>query len=155
MKLHGPYRRRAIRCQGRWDHAGWKMKVYGIAYDDRAPRRTLVEGAKRTAADLLPQPAITSSRYGLGFLCAHQGRTADVAFVDWWEDEDELHHHMFVSEGGSEGRLRPARSDELSACSWDLAVIAFERDAWVRTILNGPRIPDPAGYLEARLNDDV
>ncbi len=155
MRLSGGYRERRIRCQGLWESDGWTMKVYGIAYDREEPQRTLVDAAKRAAASVLPQPATTSSRYGLGFVCAHQGRTVDVAFVDWWEDEDELHHHMFIWEPAPQHRLRPARPDELTACSWDLAVIAFERDAWVRTILKSARGAEPSAYLSAQLNADV
>ncbi len=155
MKLHGEYRPRPIRCQGLWEHDGWTMKVYGIDYSGGTPRSALVEAAKDRAAALLPVPATTSARYGLGFLCAHQGRTADVAFVSWWEHEDELHHHMFIGEPESRAGLRPAHADELTACTWDLALIAFERDAWVNLILQATGTPDSSAYLSAQLNADV
>ncbi len=155
IQVSAAYRARQIHCQGLWESDGWTMKVYGIAYDSAAPRKPLVDAAKRAAAAILPQPATTSSRYGLGFLCAHQGRTADIAFVDWWQDEDELHHHMFISDREATRDLRLAAPDELTACCWDLAVIGFERDAWVETILKNASGPDRAAYLATRLDGQV
>lgn len=155
MMLRAAYRPRAIRCQGVWQVGGWRMKVYGIAYGGASLRESLVQAAKRQAADVLPQPEITDSRYGVGFLGAHQGRNADVVFIDWWEAEDELHHHMFVFDAGTERGLRPARSGELSACCWDLAVISFERDAWVESILRRAGSPDLTAYLATQLNADL
>ena len=38
---------------------------------------------------------------------------------------------------------------------WELAVPAFERDAWVRTGLATPRGPDLDAYLARRLDADV
>jgi hypothetical protein len=159
MRLRAAYRPRPIRCQGVVELGGWRIKVYGIAYGGAAPRDSLVEAAKRQAAQMLPQPAITDSRYGVGFLGAHQGLTADVVFINWWEVEDELHHHMFVadpeSDTESETGLRPAQPHELTACIWDLAVLGFERDAWVESVLKRADGPDLDGYLSAQLNADV
>lgn len=109
---------------------GWRLKSTAITHADRTFSPRFAEAAAAAARAALPHPAVTPTRYGLGFLGVHRGRTADVAFVDWWEDEDELHHIMFVT--GAGGDLRPARPGELTACSWDLALIAFERDAWLR-----------------------
>jgi hypothetical protein len=152
IDLNGPYRPRAIRFLDLWQPAGWHIKVYGIALGAERPRDDMVRALEREATSLLPQPAQTPSRYGLGFACAHQGRTGDVAFIDWWEAEDELHHHMFV---WADGRLRRARDSELTACIWDLAVIGFERDAWVDAILRNPAGPDRDAYLAARMVRDV
>lgn len=154
MKLHGAYEPRPIRFQQLWEPNGWRIKLYGIAYASDTPDEKLVSAIKRAAQDVLPSPAVNDYRYGLGFVCAHQGRTVSVAFVDWWENEDELHHKMFVADEADLGEIRPARDDELTACSWDLAVISFERDAWVRHVLQPPQ-PDVDAYLRAHLNDDI
>ena len=41
------------------------------------------------------------------------------------------------------------------ACVWDLYIIAFERKAWIDTVLNNPEGPDLDAYLGRQLNDDV
>lgn len=150
MNLHGTYEPRRIVSQGIWEGGGWRLKRYGIAYGAEAPRRSLVDAVEVAAEEILPDPPLTGSRYGVGFLCAHQGRTCDVAFVDWWENEDELHHHMFIAEADT---LRPATPADLTACSWDLALLAFERDAWVSAILKNPSGPDLERYLATRMNE--
>jgi hypothetical protein len=35
--------------------------------------------------------------YHLGFLGVHDGRTSNFVFLDYWAEENELHHHVFVS----------------------------------------------------------
>jgi len=64
--------------------------------------------------------------------------------VDWWANEDELHHHAWLSSKEEPGRLR-ATGRDFTACAWDLAVIGHERGAWIRHVLAraGP-LHDPA-----------
>ena len=38
---------------------------------------------------------------------------------------------------------------------WDGALLAFERQAWVDTMLNNPNGPDLEEYLFTRMNEDV
>lgn len=152
IELHGAYRPRPICFLDLWQPSGWQIKMYGIAHDAERPADDLVRALERAAGSVLPQPPRTRSRYGLGFACAHQGRTGSIAFVDWWEEEDELHHTMFVAT--REG-LRRAADSELTACVWDLALIGFERAAWIDAILRNPAGPDLEAYLASRMNQDV
>lgn len=133
---------------------GWRIKVYGIAYRGDHPRAELINAAKSQATSSLPQPAYGDGRYGVGFLGVHDGRGANLVFVDWWADENELHHQLFLSPSDEPGLLRPAKPTELVACVWDLAVIGFERDAWVEASL---RRSTPAIdlYLATQMNADI
>lgn len=76
-------------------------------------------------------------------------------FVDWWADENELHHHVYVSPSADPSNLEYKTPTGLTACAWDLFLIGFERDAWVRHVLQESESPDLEGYLGARLNGDV
>ncbi len=144
---------RAIRFQEVWETGGWRVKVYGIAYRRPAPRPELVAAAKQIAAQVLPRRADAESRYGVGFLGAHDARGGCYVFVDWWADENELHHHPFL--GPSPAELRPARPEESIACLWDLAVVAFEQRAWLDAVLTNSHGPDLERYLAAQLSDAV
>lgn len=75
----------------------WRLKVYGIAYQGEYPRARLIEIAKALASERLPLLAGTEGCYGVGFLGVHDGRGADVVFIDWWAEENELHHHVYMS----------------------------------------------------------
>jgi hypothetical protein len=103
LKLTEPYAPRPIRFLGLWENAGWRMKVYGIAYRRSLPRADLIEAAQTIALGCLPQPAITDQRYGVGFIGIHDGRGASFVFIDWFADENELHHHVFIGPPGSDG----------------------------------------------------
>lgn len=149
------YRPRPIRCTGIWAVDGWQLKRYGIAYDREQPRPELAAAAQRVARSRLPQPATGAGRYGVGVVGAHDGRDGCVAFVDWWANEDELHHHLYVAPVDHPGELVPAGPADFTACVWDLAVLAFERETWLDAVLKNRHGPDLERYLQAQLSADL
>jgi hypothetical protein len=98
---------------------------------------------------------MAGDRYGVGFMGVHDGRGANFVFVDWWANEDELHHHAWLSSKEKPGALLVTGPGDFTACAWDLAVIAHERAAGVRHVLARAQGPDIDAYLADRLNDDV
>lgn len=155
IMLQEPYQMRPIRFLEWWTEAGWRLKVYGIAYRRDLPRPELVEAAKAVARPLLPQPAVGEGRYGVGFLGVHDGRGANFVFLDWWGNENELTHHVWVSPADQPAALDDVTPTGLTACVWDLAVLWFERQAWVEAVLARPDGPDLDAYLACCLNADV
>src|ERR1041385_5101876 len=129
-----PYTPRPIRFLELWKPLGWQIKVYGIAYNRPAPEPSLVGKAKEIAASRLAAIPPGLQHYSVGFLGVHQGKTGDFVFIDWWADENELHHHVYVAAGPGRDFSYVTPSG-LSACVWDLRVIGFERDAWVKRVL--------------------
>jgi hypothetical protein len=113
--------------------AGYRLKTYSIRYVDRPFNAEHFRGAWKTAATLLPQPAVAQGRPGVGFAIQHQGKTADYFILGWWDQENELPIRVFVADAG---RWRPARDGE-SYCVWDLRAIWWEREAYVGTVLAG------------------
>jgi hypothetical protein len=155
VELAESYRPRAIRCLDVAEIEGWRIKVYGIAYEGSRPAAALVDATLEAARATLPSPAFTDERYGVGFLAAHQGRGSNFAFVDWWAMENELHHHVWFSSLEAPGDLRARRPGDPIACAWDLSVIAHERAAWVEHVLSRHGDPDLDGYLAAQLNAEI
>jgi hypothetical protein len=155
IELREPYRARAIRFLEEWSCEGWRLKVYGIAYTGERPRAELIEAAKRIARERLPQPAVGDDRYGVGFVGVHDGRGANFVFVDWWADENELHHHVYTSASDELEKFDYTTPTGLSACVWDLRVQSFERDAWLEEVLRRPDGASVERYLARRLNEDV
>jgi hypothetical protein len=155
MRLLEPYRPRAIRCLDVVELDGWRIKVYGIAYEGERPAAALVEAALDVARGALPAPAVTDDRYGVGFLGAHQGRGSNFVFLDWWALENELHHRVWFSSLEEPGALRAQETDDPIACAWDLSVLAHERAAWVEHVLAKWQDPDLDGYLAAQLNAEI
>lgn len=137
-----PYAPRPVQFTGVVEHAGYRLKQYTIVY--AGPFRTddFAEGLRLALAEL-PAPAVTAERPGVAFAIAHQGNGADYVVLGWWDRENELPLRVFVREKTPAGAWRPASGAE-SVCVWDLEVIWFEREAYVRTVLAGGEV---AGYL--------
>jgi hypothetical protein len=146
------YRTRPIRFLELWPVDGWRMKVYGISATSDRPRTELVEAAKSVARDRLPAPE-GDGRYGAGFLIAHEGAESTWALVDWWVRGGMLHHHLYGGGSPTSFDLRPV-TDGLTACTWELAVIGFERQAWLDAVFAADE-PDMDRYLTTRLEADV
>lgn len=140
-----PFELRPIQFLRIQDHEGWSLKLYSIAFD--APlvdERDFASGVN-LALESLPQPAMSAERAGVGFCVLHHGRGADYIVLGWWDRENEMPVRVFVCPV-DEGEWRAARGGE-SFCVWDLQVIAFERDAYVGTIL-----AQPPGNVQAYLD---
>jgi hypothetical protein len=155
LSLQEAYNVRPIRFLGLWREARWTLKVYGIAYGRERPREELVEAAKQVARERLTISTNSVNHYGVGFLGVHDGRGANFVFVDYWADENELHHHVYISPSDDPTSLKYVTPTGLIACAWDLRVLSFERDAWVEAVLANPSGPDVEAYLVRTLNEDA
>jgi len=142
------YEPRTVAPLGIDEHAGWRTKCYaitcaGVSFE---PDRFAAPIALARAA--LPVSAQSGSRPGVGFRIAHQGRGADYLIACWWDRDNELPMRIWVSAPGRDTGLWSTARDAESVCVWDLGVIWFERQAYVRTMIGGAP-PDPLAYLAA------
>lgn len=149
------YRTRPIRFLDLWEVDEWKLKAYSISYAGESIAPALVDAALKVTLARLKESASASNHYQVGFVGIHQGKTGNFVFVDWWADENELHHHVYVSSSDEPDKLEYTTPSGLNACAWDLYLIGHERDAWFNHVLKKSEAPDLAGYLGTRLNDDV
>jgi hypothetical protein len=115
----------------------------------------LVAAARHIASQQLRSLPADLRHYRVGFLGVHDGRTSNFVFLDFWADENELHHHVFVSPSERPDQFTYVTPTGLSACVWDLRLQAFEREAWVTHVLQRSATPDFDGYLATTLNADV
>ncbi len=154
ITLSETYAPRPIRCLEVWAVAGWRLKVYGLAYQLATPRPAVVAAGKAAAQARL-QMVSGLQHYGVGFVGVNDGRGAIFVFVDFWADENELHHHVYVAPKDQPDALVYQTPSGLAACVWDLRVIGFERQAWLDAVLANPAGPDLDRYLALQLNEDV
>lgn len=155
MKTFDPYRTRSIRFTGLREVGPWRMKVYHIVYEDSDVSPELAAAALEAAENILVDLEITDRTYGVGFIGIHQGKNANFVFVDWWADENELHHRLFLSDAERPDELRPQTPGGAVACVWDLYLINHERSAWVKYVLQPPDRPDIGAYLKSTLDAAV
>jgi hypothetical protein len=148
-----PYGERSFRFIELLNVGDWRMKLYGIAYQREFPRRELLESAKRVAAETLVEER--ANNYKVGFIGAHDGRNACFVFVDFWGNENELFHRVFLSRDNDPQDLSAWKISDSSVCVWDLRLQSFERDAWIKHILKKSDAPDFDSYLQDRMNCDA
>lgn len=152
--LEARYEPRPIRFIRREDIDGWRLKLYGIALAGNEPREELVAATRDLAAAILPRPAVSDDRYGVGFATAHDAATFCIALVYWWQSANELHQRIYVSPRDDPTALTQV-ADQPAGCVWELAVVDFERRAWLEDVLVNPSGPDVDLYLERELNTEV
>ena len=151
-----PYQPRAVRFCELWEPGnGWRIKFYGIAHGRPEPRRELVDAARVAISVLLARIPTDIPHYRLGYLVVHDGLTNGFVFFDYWAHENEIYHHFFFAPSDHLSRLQDITASGRAACVWDMAVQAFERNAWVEHVLKQSTAPNFDAYLAARLNADV
>ena len=155
IPLVAPYSARRIRHLELWEPPGWCLKVYGIAHQTQPlPDANLLEAVKATVSIALPS-VLPENSYGLGFVIVHVCQEATFLLVDYWMDENIIHQDLQWSQPSTPIRFRDLSSSGIMACIWEMRVQAFERQAWVDTVLANGKGPDVDAYLERRLNEDI
>jgi hypothetical protein len=147
-----PYISRTIQFVDLYNAQGWKLKVYSILHPDKTLNEQLIETAKQTALDFLPD-STEPGHYGVGFISVHQGKSYDFVTVGYWTYSTELRHQSYMKASSATATLT-AISTELSSDVWDLRLLAFERDAWVVEVLK-VNASSVDAYLAKRLSETV
>ncbi|WP_409525699.1 hypothetical protein [Nitrincola sp. MINF-07-Sa-05] len=166
LETIGTYVKRPIRFLHLADIHGWRMKTYGISIHRDRPLSANVARAVSFAAAQLPTPAVQAaitddkevcaeSRYGIGVIIIHEAREGVFLLISWWVGENMLRHHVFLSPGNEPHDFVSLAPSGIVACVWELAILAFERRAWIDAILNNPNGPDTEQYLASTFSADV
>ncbi|WP_246113868.1 hypothetical protein [Streptomyces montanus] len=143
LALADGYHARTVRPLGSPEVAGHVVKSYAI----EAPGRTVTDqdsqAALRIAAHHLSSAHLRGS-LGHSALLMHAGGDGDYVLVHTWIEGYMSDLAVFTGPAGNISRLRPGRSG-LAPCVWEAAVLAYERDAFSRHVLDGD------GAFEERL----
>jgi len=143
--------RRPVRFVELVDHAGWRIKLYGIRQGGERPDERLLELGRITARMTLPRPAVTADRYGVAFVTVHQANLFNQIVVDWWERLNELRHRVHKAVPEAPEAFADITATGEAFCVWELAVIGHERSAWLRHVLEATQ-PNLDAYLEDTLS---
>jgi hypothetical protein len=131
---HG-HHERAIRTAGTREAGGHFVKAYSL----RAPGRTVTEqdiaaALRITAAHL--ELGRTRGSLGLAVVIMHAGGDGDYLLVHTWIEGHMSDLAVFAGPPGHPEQLRPGRTG-LAPCVWEAAILAHERDAFSRHVLDG------------------
>ncbi|MDH6501929.1 hypothetical protein [Streptomyces sp. SAI-149] len=135
LALADTHHARPVRPLGTREAAGHLVKVYAL----EAPGRTVsgqdTEGGLRIAARHLELGPLRGS-LGLAVLIVHAGGDGDYVLVHTWIEGDMADLAIFTGPVAEPDALRPGRTG-LSPCVWEAAVLAHERGAYSRHVLDG------------------
>ena len=151
-----PNAKRPVRFLRLWTLDSWQIKVYGITFGGEIPDEALVSAAKRASALIFEewQDEIDGfSPTHLGFLGIHQGNGFSVVFPCCWANENEFFNQVLTAPLDQPEALAP--DPKRTACIYDIALISFERDAFVKTMLRNADGPDREAYLDIVMNSKV
>lgn len=153
MTVSGPHRPRPIRFLGlHTEVAGWRVKLYGIAAEGEFPRRDLVDAIVAALGPSLPSGG--DGTHGVGFAIAHDAADRCFALIDWFAGENEIHQRMLSAPRRQPSELTVHPGSAIG-CVWELAVVDFERRAWLEHVLADPHGPNLDAYLGVHLEGEV
>ncbi|MFB5663703.1 hypothetical protein [Alteribacillus sp. HJP-4] len=151
--LTDSYKKRPIRCLEIWEYDKWKMKLYSISCNKEKISKIVVDTTKRiTEQDILESK---NNSYKLGFSIAHQAREAVFILVNWWIKDNMLRSHIYRSPLHSPEKIINVTSTGESMCIWEIYVLNFERNAWVKHVLQNQSKESISNYLHCQLNDEI
>jgi hypothetical protein len=150
MHEFDPYLARPIRFLELATLNGWRIKIYGISTEAKPLPREVVALGTTNVLSQLPQPSLSDNRYGVGFLIIHHGTLRNWYLLDWWEKGDILHHKLFSSPLDEPSAISEEPDKSLMACVHELRVIAFESEAWIKTVLCHRDVQSVDNYLQLR-----
>ena len=119
----------------------WHCKLYGLADPEKGVRPELLEATRELAGRSLREAG-----YGASFAIAHDA-AYPIALVYWWQGVNELHQRSFIGE--TIDGLEPVEWTP-AGCVYELAIVEFERRAWIDDVIGNPDGPDLERYLSRR-----
>ncbi|MFJ8538706.1 hypothetical protein [Streptomyces sp. NPDC093591] len=143
LTLAQGHHERTARTAGTREAGGHLVKTYAL----QAPGRTVTEqdiaaALRITAAHL--ELGRTRGSLGLAVLIMHAGGDGDYVLVHSWIEGHMSDLAIFTGPAGHPEQLRPGRTG-LAPCVWEAAILAHERDAFSRHVL------DSSGPISNRL----
>lgn len=150
------YQTRPIRFIELHEHQDWMIKIYSISIKNERVPSTHIELAKQQLNEWLKlSKNYPLTTYRIATLIIHEGREGCFAILNWWIDDNMLQNHVFVATQDDPLYFKLFSDKGIITCVWELAVIWFERNAWVEHVLKQSDQPNFDAYLNSQLNADV
>lgn len=143
------YAPRSVRTLDHEQADGWTVKRYAVSALRELPPEDVHEFARRAVRLSLPAPHATGPSHG--FSVVHEDEDGVYVVVGWWS-ANRLILHTRTWLAGWTDLTRPAEAPaHATACIWEMAAMACERDAWVEHVVRRDP-PDYGRYLAAGIN---
>lgn len=153
MNIRSAYQTRPIRFVELYHINNWIVKIYSISLRREHVDTAFIDYAKQNLSHWLEQ--VTNyplETYNIATLILHEGKEGCFAIINWWIDENMLQNHVYLSTYDEPQKFVLYSDKGIMTCVWELEVIWFERDAWIKHILMKNEKPDVESYLNEQLN---
>jgi hypothetical protein len=110
--------------------------MYRITKNRSALSTEVFDESKRLAKQNLNQADQEGNAYKVSFVISHEASEAIFTLVNWWVEGNMLITKVYKSSFASPGEFEEITNSNIAgACIWELAIISYERDAWVTDVL--------------------
>ncbi|MFT3908292.1 MAG: hypothetical protein QM737_02615 [Ferruginibacter sp.] len=152
--MNTPYKTRPVRFIDILKHDGWQIKLYSISIKNDIVDLQTIEYAKLQLTTWLRNSSLYPlPNYKVATLILHEGKEGCFAIINWWIDENMLQQFVYLATNDQPTQFNLYSDKGIITCVWEMAVLWFERNAWVETVLMHPGNPDAINnYLGKHLN---
>ena len=85
----------------------------------------------------------------------HEGREGCFAIISWWIDENMLQQFVYLATNPEYRRFELFSHNGIFTCVWEMAVLWFERNAWVQHVMKAHNDPNAfQNYLAQHFGSD-
>lgn len=155
-QIQSTYKTRPIRFMEIYQHQDWRIKIYGISIHNEFVRAEIIENAKKSLTAWLEKANIYPlDTYQIATLILHEGKEGCFAIINWWIDENMLQQFVYLAPYDNLSQFCLFSDKGIVTCVWEMAVLWFERSAWVENVLKKVPNADFETYLQQHFNADL
>ncbi len=156
MQFKNKYQQRPVRFLEIYQQDDWQIKIYLISTKETFVNSKTIELAKQ----LLPlwlsnKDNYALDTYNIATLILHQGKEGCFAIINWWIDENMLQNHVYLATNEHPSEFAIYSDKGIITCVWEMAILWFERNLWIKYVMKKPKNPDFKTYLSKHLNADI
>jgi hypothetical protein len=157
VEIKNSYQKRPIRFLEVMTVDGWQVKMYSISVKKTLVDASWIESARQQLPEWLNKSGNhTLPTYKIATLIIHEGKEGCFAIINWWVDENMLQLYVYLADYNTLINFRLFSDNGIVTCVWEMAVLWFERNAWVDSVLKHPGDPNAVkNYLARQMNEDV
>ena len=135
----------------------WQVKIYSISLNNPVVNEQSLNAAKQMLPVWLEKHNIYElDTYQVATLILHEGKEGCFVIINWWIDENMLQQFVYLETYTAPGIYNLYSDNGIFTCVWEMAVLWFERNAWVEKVLKQPQHPQAIQqYLQTYFNGEV
>lgn len=131
-----PFQKRPIHYLGLKEINDWTFKCYTITTENKAVSVDQISIVLSMIPNWLKGTELVEMKnYKVGVLIIHEGKEGTFGIVCWWVDENMLQLFAYLAKGNDAKNFELISDKGIVSCVWELEVIWFERNAWVKEVM--------------------